>query len=224
MIAACSEAGATLAVHFHNRWDPLFVRVRDLIADGAIGSLISASGSMGPELVHEAGHMFDLFRFMVGGEVAWVVGQLDDEPAAHLDPGGSGYLMFRNGVHAFLNATKGCPVGFEFDFVGTKGRIRIGYFVDELWTVEEGLHEGRALVGRKIPQHVEARSGTVKAIEELAACVAGEKEISCTGEDGRAALEVALAIHRSHREGGARIDLPLVDETTVVGNPKYGGS
>ena len=224
MIAACRKAGTTLTVHFHNRWDPLMVRTKALIADGAIGSLISVGGTMGPELVHEAGHLFDLFRFMVGDEVAWVFGHLDNSRPAHLDPGGSGYMQFRNGVHAFVNAVSGCPVGFELDFIGTKGRIRVGYFTDELWTLEEGVHEGRALVGRKIPQNIEGRSGTVKAIEELVACIAQGKESSCTGEDGRAALEVGLAFHHSHREGGAKISLPLVDTTTTVSNPKYSGA
>ena len=220
MIAACREASTTLTIHFHNRWDPLMVRTRNLISDGAIGSLISASGTMGPELVHEGGHLFDLLRFMVGDEVAWVFGQLEVSRPPHLDPGGSGYLQFRNGVHAFVNAVSQ-PVSFEFDFIGTKGRIRVGYATDELWTVEEGMLEGRALVGRKIPQNIEARSGTVKAIEELVACIEEGKESSCTGEDGRAALELALAFHHSHQSGGTKVTLPLLDSTTAVSNPKY---
>ena len=112
-------------------------------------------------------------------------------------------------------------MGFEFDLVGTKGRIRIGYHVDELWTVEEGLYEGRALLGRKIPQNIEARSGVIKAIEDLVTCIEAGSAPSCTGEDGRKALEIALAFHVSHREGGAKVELPLQDTSLTVTNPKY---
>ena len=219
MIEACRRAGTKLVVHYHNRWDPLMVRVRDLVADGAIGRLISIAGVMGPELVHEASHLFDFMRFLVNDEAAWVVGRLDDE--THPDPGGSGYILFRNGVHAFVNAVRGCPVAFEFDVIGEKGRIRIGYHADELWTLEENLHEGRALVGRKIPQNIEARSGTVKAIEEIVACLDQNEESACAGEDGRAALEIALAFHLSHRQGGAKVCLPIQDASMRVLNPKY---
>ena len=50
---------------------------------------------------------------------------------------------------------------------------------------------------------------------------ANGKETSCSGEDGRAALEAALAFHHSHLAGGAKISLPLVDTTTIVSNSKY---
>ncbi len=221
MIEACREAGTTLSVLYHNRWDPLMVRVKELVAGGTIGELISIAGNMGPELVHEASHMFDLMRFWSGDEVAWVFGQLDGSRESHEDPGGSGYLQFQNGMHAFVNAVTGCPVGFEFDLVGTKGRIRVGYNVDELWTVEEGVYEGSALVGRKVPQNIEARSGVVKAIEELVECIEQDKAPSCTGQDGRKALEVALAFHISHQEGGAKVTLPLEDTSLTVTNPRY---
>ena len=93
--------------------------------------------------------------------------------------------------------------------------------MDELWTVEEDLYEGRALIGRKIPQNIEARSGVVKAIEDLVTCIDAGSAPSCSGEDGRKALEIALAFHVSHREGGARVELPLEDTSLSVTNPKY---
>ncbi len=221
MIDACRKSGTILSVLYHNRWDPLMVRVKELVREGTIGELISIAGNMGPELVHEATHMFDLMRFWSGDEVAWVFGQLDGGRDPADDPGGSGYIRFKRGMHAFVNAVEGSPVGFEFDLVGTRGRIRIGYHVDELWTVEEGLYEGRALLGRKIPQNIEARSGVVKAIEDLVTCIEAGSAPSCTGEDGRKALEIALAFHVSHREGGAKVELPLQDTSLSVTNPKY---
>ena len=223
MIEACRKAGTRLAVHYHNRWDPLMAMARRLVADGAIGKLISIAGNMGPELVHEASHLFDFMRFMVGDEVDWVFGQLDKDWETHPDPGGSGYMQFRNGVHAFVNATRECPVGFEFDVIGSAGRIRVGYHADELWTMEDGIYGGRVLAGRRMPQNIEAKSGTVRAIEDLITCIEEDRDCACTGEDGRKALELALAFHISHRKGGTKIHLPLEDTSLAVTNPKYLG-
>ena len=221
MIEACDRAGTILSVHYHNRWDPMMVRTRQLVADGAIGRLISVAGNMGPALVHEASHLFDLIRFFSGDEVSWVFGHLDSDVPPSDDPGGSGYMQLRGGAHAFVNATSGCPVGFELDLIGTEGRIRVGYHVDELWTLIDGVYGGRVLAGRKIPQRVEFKSGTVRAIEELIECIEHGRESSCTGHDGRAALEIALAFHVSHQQGGVRVSLPLHHTELTVQHPSY---
>ena len=42
------------------------------------------------------------------------------------------------------------------------------------------------------------------------------KEPKCSGEDGRAALEIAIAMRESHRQGGRRIDLPLDDRGLMI--------
>ena len=38
----------------------------------------------------------------------------------------------------------------------------------------------------------------------------------CSGEDGRKALEIAIALRESHRQGGQRIDLPLSDRSLRI--------
>ena len=39
---------------------------------------------------------------------------------------------------------------------------------------------------------------------------------ACTGRDGLAALEVVLAAHHSHRDGGRTVGLPLTDEQRAL--------
>ncbi len=130
MIEACREAGTTLSVLYHNRWDPLMVRVKDLVAGGTIGELISIAGNMGPELVHEGSHMFDLMRFWSGDEVAWVFGQLDGSRESHEDPGGSGYLQFQNGMHAFVRMYSRLRVRSDWYEGADPDRIRCGRALD----------------------------------------------------------------------------------------------
>ena len=42
-------------------------------------------------------------------------------------------------------------------------------------------------------------------------CIASGAAPQCSGEDGRAALEVAIAMRESHRRDGQRVRLPLTD-------------
>ena len=38
----------------------------------------------------------------------------------------------------------------------------------------------------------------------------------CTGEDGRQALEIAIALRESHRHGGVKVNLPLGDRKLQI--------
>ena len=53
-------------------------------------------------------------------------------------------------------------------------------------------------------------SSMVDAIEE------GEERI-CPGEFGREALEIAIGLRESHRQGNGRVDLPLADRALRMG-------
>ncbi len=73
------------------------------------------------------------------------------------------------------------------------------------------LHICINLLWRSQPQiasHPGAGSGAAKgtlvaAIEELIACIEEGRENRSSGQDGRAALELALAVYQSHARGGA---------------------
>jgi hypothetical protein len=53
----------------------------------------------------------------------------------------------------------------------------------------------------------------IRDIIEAAEC--GGKP-RCSGEDARAALEIAIGLRQSHREGFRRIDLPLEDRSLKI--------
>ena len=55
-------------------------------------------------------------------------------------------------------------------------------------------------------------SGSSRAITELL----GERAISCSGEDGKASLEMVMAFHLSHGQANAKMDLPLRGEQLSI--------
>ena len=53
-------------------------------------------------------------------------------------------------------------------------------------------------------------------IEDLVHCIETGAQPRCSAEDGRKALEIAIALRESHRQGGRRVELPLADRSLRI--------
>ena len=53
-------------------------------------------------------------------------------------------------------------------------------------------------------------------IDDLVQAVETGASPRCSAEDGRKALEIAIALRESHRQGGRRVDLPLADRSLRI--------
>jgi predicted dehydrogenase len=102
MIAAFAVAGIRSVVNHVRTFDPYYRRVRWLIETGAIGDLHSVMVHWREGMSFGGSHLFDLLRFLLASEVAWVYGHLDGGDGL-FDPGGSGVIGFANGVEVFLD-------------------------------------------------------------------------------------------------------------------------
>ncbi len=213
MIAACREHKVKLAIGCTRCWDAYWNRAHELIAAGEIGRVlqITAYGQAG--LSHNGSHLLTLVRYLADSSVRWVFGEMesDERAASDDDLGGNGYLAFANGVRAFVRTWPVGGANWEVEVVGETGRIRsLANGADfEWWQVSPGR---RAEPLRRIfPRPQRLQSPGVRAILDLIDCLETGKEPACSGEDGRAALEVAIALRESHRRGGVRVDLPLAN-------------
>jgi predicted dehydrogenase len=205
MIDACHKSGTVLLVYHPRRYEPLFQQARRLLEKGVIGQIQTAFAITTTGLVHNGTHIFDTLRFLVDADVAWVVAQLEEGHQAKADPGGSGYLQFKNGAQGFVSLRAGCPVHLDIDIIGTEGRVRVTSAYAELWTVDR-TSRFRELVQRPFPMTGYLKAALVGAIEDLAG----------SGANGMAALELGLAFHQSERQGGSKVTLPLEDKSLTV--------
>jgi predicted dehydrogenase len=123
-------------------------------------------------------------------------------------------------------------VGMAVELQGTTGRLFIDPAEDGLTVWEyrdppppEGQrawYQGRPCRER-LTRHVPGGGGRgtlVAAVEELIGCIEagpeGATRNRSSGEDGRAALEIGLAVYASHQQGGARVSLPLSSRDLTV--------
>ncbi len=227
MIETCRRAGTRLMINHTRRWHPTYERALGTVRSGSIGALRAVAGICPGPLVHNGTHLFDLMR-LFGGDVVWVTGQVQE--GAGEDRPGRAMLQFAGGAVGFVDLDSALGLGIELQ--GTTGRLFIDP-AEEGFTIWEYRSPPRApgerpwyqggLCKQRHTRYLASREegatvkGTlVSAIEELITCIEDGGESRSGGGDGRAALELALAVYQSHARGGARVALPLEDRELAV--------
>lgn len=220
MVETCEAKGIPLAIGCSRRWDPWHMRARELVDMGLLGDRLNVSGMLHCGLSHNGSHLIDIVRYHAGNAaVEWVYGEMSSDEAAAGDDdlSGNGYLHFANGVTGWV---RGLPCGrlggVEVDILCAEGRIRgLGNGIEwELWR-QQGDDRYSGLARMPFPRPQRLLAPNVNATRDIIACIEQGGDPHCSGKDGRAALEIAIAMRQSHRER-ARIDLPLADRSLKI--------
>lgn len=66
LVHACASDGIPLAVNYTRRWAPDLIALADEVREGHWGRLLSVAGWYAKGVIHNGGHMIDLFRMFAG--------------------------------------------------------------------------------------------------------------------------------------------------------------
>ena len=109
--------------------------VKDATRAGAKGiwcekALATITSHFSGSFIHTGTHAFDVLRWFAG-EFEWIEGTLEDSTGSLPwdvadDRGGRAFIKFKNGAHGAIFAESKGYFFFEFDIIGSHGRIRIG--------------------------------------------------------------------------------------------------
>ena len=207
MLEACELTGTKLVIGHQHRFDPQTVNAIELITGNAIGELQSIFGYCNSkDLLTNGTHVVDLIRYFVDDSpVRWVMGQID-RPSDKVDFGhrvehnAIGHWQFKNGTHAILAQGELAPSGYAFQLCGTAGIISVNAPEGQQLQVITKNGELDVLLEEVNPKHSE--------VEELIAWLEGGTPHRSRGENGRATMEVLMAIMESSRRHRT-IYLPL---------------
>lgn len=233
IIGACERHGVLLSVNHSRRWYPVFRHAAELLGAGAIGELISLTGYCqggkpspawqsefeGP-LLHDATHLFDLMRWYAG-DVQWLAAtaRRRTHTAYPVEDESTALLHFHSGVTgvALVNELTDY-VRFEIDLQGTRGTLRLAIDQFEIARAKRvSFEQARAETPDFEWQVLEAAplpalpgpAPFAAAARELLDALEGRATLSSTGADGRASLELIMAIYESQRRGNVPVWLPL---------------
>lgn len=219
MLEACKSSGTKLLVNHPRRYHPTYARAKELLDSGAIGTLRSISGAMWTYIIHNGTHLWDMFKYFAG-DADWVSGTVLE--TGENDLGGYGVVHFKSGVFAFADVAT--MRGFTLSLWGSDGAIETDMFRDGLRIVlyEDTVHTDAHRPSyqfrpRRISrdERVEIRPAIPPmqaALNDLIESIEGSRNPISNGHDGRAALEIGIAMHLSSRRGGVRIPIPVVGD------------
>ncbi len=222
IVEAAASANIPIIVSHMRRWDASYREVKAIIDSGELGPLKSISVFWSGSLLHTGTHAFDMLRFFAG-DALWVEGETERNPTDdHLwalkeDAGGRATIGFEGGVYAQIEASTKKYFLFEFDLFFESGRLRIGNNepLKKYKTGPSDLYES-IIDLREVQTPVFDRGNIwIEALANLLEAMEGGENKNPPA-DGRAALEMALAVHKSSESGGARVTLPLKDRELTV--------
>ncbi|MBI5491357.1 MAG: Gfo/Idh/MocA family oxidoreductase [Deltaproteobacteria bacterium] len=218
---ACSSNGVSLIVSHMRRWSGDYRKAKEIIDSGGIGKLQSIICHFSGSLLHTGTHAFDILNWFCG-PAEWVEGRVENRPGNSAwdtdeDLGGRAVIHFRNGSYAMVSAESKNYFFFEFDVIGASGRIRIGNNdVLEYYRPGASAHYTGIKELQEVPfPYFEKKNIWVEALGNLIDSVEGSGRPADGPEEGLSSLELALAIHSSARQNGARVYLPINNDITV---------
>ncbi len=228
MVRVCREEGVQLAINCGRRWNPLISEAKSIIDAGDLGALLQITVYAECGMSSNGSHIIDLIRYLAGGEVEWVMGEIeDDDEVGDQEGRGNGYLAFDNGVRSFIRTTSCGPAYWEADVIGEQGRIRSLGNAQEMELVLSEEYDPASRARRPMSNRVgtpfsakypfplpkNTQGSGLTTVEDLVHSIETGQPPRCSGEDGLKALEIAIAIRESHRLGGVKVALPLEDRS-----------
>jgi len=220
VLEAVRKHGVMLQVGFNRRFDPDFARIREAVKSGAIGDphlvriasrdpapppakYSAVSGGMFKDMTI---HDFDMARYLVGKEVV----EVTTAAACRIDPaiGEAGdvdtalvTLRFEDETLCCIDNSRQAVFGYDqrVEILGSRGMVGNENRYPNSVTIS-----GADRIERGLPDNFFMDRYTVSFEREMVAFIdalTSGKTPTVTGDDGRAALVLAIAAHRSWKEG-----------------------
>jgi len=218
-LEAVHEAGVKLQIGFNRRFDPNFRKIRNLVAEGKIGtphiihitsrdpapppvSYIKVSGGMFLDMTI---HDFDMARYLIGSEVEEVctaagvmidpaIGEAGDVDTAIIT------LRFTNGVIGTIDNSRKAVYGYDqrVEVFGSNGMIQAHNNSpdQDVYFNAEGIHSARPLyffLERYMQSYIAEMTEFVHSIRD-------DTNPPVTGLDGRIPVVIGMAAKKSYLE------------------------
>jgi myo-inositol 2-dehydrogenase/D-chiro-inositol 1-dehydrogenase len=213
------KAGIRFMVGFNRRFDPNFLKLKQMVADGKIGQphiikitsrdpnppsaeYAAVSGGMFLDMTI---HDFDMARYMSGSEVVEVftkaavlvdpaIGKAGDVDTAVIT------LSFANGAIGVIDNSRKAVYGYDqrVEVFGSQGMVNAdnNYPENHRYYSSDGVH-GSLPLNFFMDRYLDSYANEMKI---FCSAVLDNAEIPVSGNDGLMSVAIAIAARRSHLE------------------------
>ncbi|MBI4531598.1 MAG: Gfo/Idh/MocA family oxidoreductase [Candidatus Latescibacteria bacterium] len=196
MLIAARRNKVKLAIAHQRRFNPAWTEARNLVLSGAIGQPRQVIAKGGQGLLNDCSHLFDMMRYVMGDpDAEWVIGNVERktdryERDMRIEDRSAGIIQFNNGAIGLLLQELAGPNYQGGIFYGTDGILELDEQKVRLLSGRSGAWEEHPSQGED-PHIGQAR--------ELIEWIEGNVEHRGRAENGRAAVEIIMAIYESAR-------------------------
>jgi len=240
LIGACDDAGVKLCVVHQNRFNAPVRRLRKALEEGRFGKLSHATVAVrwnrnqdyyeqakwrgtwledGGVLMNQSIHAVDLLRWMMGEPESLGAFTATQFRSIAAEDVGVAAIRFRSGALGVIEASSNVyPSNWEetLTIFGEHGSVSIGGVAVnrvERWKFSDRSN-GQNLMDEPDPASVYG-SGHGPLLEAMINAIRTGGDPPVTGQDGRDAVELVLAVYRS-QETGSMIRFPLAEESERI--------
>ena len=228
MIKACHTKHVKLMVAYRLHFEPLNLKVIDLVRGGAIGqpkffnasfSLTVRDGNIRTKANLGGGTLYDLGVYCINAarylfraeprEVLALSVNSGGKKLSEIDESSAALLRFEGERMAlFVTSFNAADVG-SYRIVGTKGDLR----VDPAFEYAEGLAYELTLNGKKTIARGKKRDQFAPELLYFSDCILKDRTPEPSGEEGLQDVRIVQALYRS-AETGKAVSLPAFRKTT----------
>ena len=196
MLIAAKRHDVKVAIAHQRRFNSAWTDARTLIAEGAIGQPTQIVCRGGQGLLNDCSHLFDMMRYVLSDPQAeWIIGNVERKTERYeretpIEDRSAGIIGFENGCIGMLlqeiagpNYQGGIIYGSDGIIDLTEGRARLLNNKSTDW--EERPSDGK--------------NQQVAQASELVEWIEGKTEHRGDAKNGRAAVEIIMAIYESAR-------------------------
>lgn len=250
VISLAKEKGVLICISHQNRFNKSIRYIRSAIESGRFGRLFHAAAHIrwnreknyyaqsswrgtweqdGGALMNQCIHDIDMLRWMMGNEIDEVFAYTDNLNHAFIETEdlGLALIKFTNGSYGTVEGTTNVyPVNLEetLYIFGEKATVKAGgksLNTIEEWRFADGVDNPEKVMRdcHEMPPNVYGY-GHTPLYADMVDAIITKREPYVTGEDGRRALELVLAIYKSAYEGKP-VKLPLENCSILDFKKKY---
>lgn len=217
---ALRKRGAAGVVDYPRRGRAAYRTIKSLIDAGTFGTLQSVTCHMTHQLIHTGTHAFDVLDYWCGEMIAasgtLEIGPSDDGRVR--DQGGSGEMVFRSGVRAFISAYRKKYYIFQFDLIFEDARILIGNDIAKVYRPATSKNYSGFKELFEMPDFDWGKPYRRSMLDELIHCVKTGDAPLFSIANATTALRMALTLFESAKRGGAFVRPEEIDPTLRIEN------